>query len=152
MRRLLSVSFLAGLLLVLAFAGDRMLESNPTTDAAGPCASQADANAGLCNATAFSIDMQESATPANTKGTGNDGVIGSVEVCARINENGIQDADEDTIDALFVDVQGDDIPPFNDNGTVSDVTDDWGGITAHTWDLGYNETDADHPVPVVRSC
>ena len=141
MRRLLSVSFLAGLLLVLAFAGDRVLESDTnTTNAAGPCASFADAIAGLCNATAMSVDTQESATPANTAGTGDNGVIGSIEDCSRINENDILDADEDSVDALFVDIQIDDVPPYSDAGTPGDPTDDYGGIISHTFDLSYDET------------
>jgi hypothetical protein len=41
------------------------------------------------------------------------GVLGPVEVCARINENGIQDADEDAVDTLFVDVTAVNIPTSN---------------------------------------
>ena len=54
---------------------------------------------------AMTIDMDPSATPANTATS-----IGSIQSCARINENGMMDADEDGIDTLTVDVLADNIP------------------------------------------
>jgi hypothetical protein len=53
----------------------------------------------------MSIDMDPSGAPANTKGTtGTDGVVGSIETCARVNENNIMDADEDSVDTLLIDI------------------------------------------------
>jgi len=126
-------------LLILALAGDGLIESNATSIAAGPCASQMDANNGLCHASMFTVDMEDDSAPANTKGTGSDGVSGSIEPCRRIDENDILDGVEDSVDALEVDIQADDVPPFNNGGTLADVTDDWGGIIAHTLDLRYSE-------------
>lgn len=51
------------------------------------------------SADAFSIDMDPSATPANTATS-----VGTREFCARINENDMLDADEDAIDSLTVDI------------------------------------------------
>jgi len=47
----------------------------------------------------MSVDMDPGAAPANTTTS-----VGSVEVCARINENDIADADEDSVDTLDVDI------------------------------------------------
>ncbi|MCH8815290.1 MAG: hypothetical protein IH957_09390 [Chloroflexi bacterium] len=57
---------------------------------------------------AMSIDMDPSAFPANT-GT----AIGTVQSCARINENNLLDADEDAEDTLEVQVLVDNIPGTN---------------------------------------
>jgi hypothetical protein len=47
----------------------------------------------------FLIDMDPATTPANASTS-----IGSPEICARINENGVIDADEDAVDAVTFDV------------------------------------------------
>ena len=47
----------------------------------------------------FSIDMDPSAAPGNTATS-----IGSVQPCAQVNENGIMDADEDSVDTLEFDI------------------------------------------------
>jgi hypothetical protein len=52
------------------------------------------------------IDMDPSASPANTGLA-----VGSLETCARINQNETLDADEESVDALEIDVVIDDIPP-----------------------------------------
>jgi hypothetical protein len=53
----------------------------------------------------MSIDMDPLGDPANDKGTtGTNGVIGSIQTCARINDNGALDADEDEIDTLLIDI------------------------------------------------
>jgi hypothetical protein len=57
---------------------------------------------------AMLIDMDPSAAPANTATS-----LGSVETCARINENNILDADEDSVDSLSIDVVADSIPASN---------------------------------------
>ncbi len=45
------------------------------------------------------MDMEDDATPANAATS-----VGTVEVCGSINKNGVLDADEDSVDALTVDV------------------------------------------------
>ena len=82
---------------------------------------------------AMSIDMNEEATPANTSSS-----LGSLESCARINENDILDADEDVVDGVNIDVTALGIPPYNDGGTT-DPTDDTGGILAYSYVFGYDE-------------
>jgi hypothetical protein len=47
----------------------------------------------------MTLDMNPGSEPANTSTS-----LGSIEFCARMNENDILDADEDGIDALYVDV------------------------------------------------
>src|SRR3990172_5725606 len=60
----------------------------------------------------MSIDMDPSGTPANDKGTtGSNGVVGSIETCARIDENDIQDGDEDLVDTLLIDITAKGIGP-----------------------------------------
>jgi len=54
---------------------------------------------------AMSIDMDHLGTPGNTATS-----IGSIQSCARINENDIMDADEEDVDTLRVDVLADNIP------------------------------------------
>jgi hypothetical protein len=90
---------------------------------------------------ALSIDMQETATPANTSSA-----LGTRETCARINENDVLDADEDLVDGLKIDVTATDVPAYDDNGTPS-REDDSGGITFFQYELYYsleNLTVADH--------
>ncbi len=60
----------------------------------------------------MSIDMDPSGAPANDKGTtGSNGVVGSIETCARVNENGTLDADEDSADTLLIDITAKGIGP-----------------------------------------
>ncbi len=47
----------------------------------------------------FSLDLNPGASPANTATS-----TGSVESCAMINPNGVQDSDEDAVDTLEIDV------------------------------------------------
>ena len=72
---LAAISALAVLLLISFAAGQAPVTEAGHVNPGGP--------------TAMSIDMQPSAAPANTNGS-----VGSRESCARINENGILDADE----------------------------------------------------------
>ena len=81
---------------------------------------------------AMSIDMDEAATPANTSSS-----IGSIETCRRIDENGTLDADEDSVDALLIDVTAQGVAPYDDNGTPGDPTDDLGGIIAYSYFFSY---------------
>jgi hypothetical protein len=83
----------------------------------------------------LSIDMQESATPANTSSA-----LGTREVCTRINENNVMDADEDVVDGLKIDITATDVPAYDDNGTpdYSDYEDDSGGIIAFQYALEYS--------------
>ena len=83
---------------------------------------------------AMSIDMDEEATPANSSTS-----LGSIEACARLNENDILDADEDATDGVNIDVTARGIPIYSDGGTPGDFADDTGGIIAYAYDLGYNE-------------
>ena len=84
---------------------------------------------------AMSIDMNEEATPANTSTS-----LGSREVCQRIDENNVMDADEDVVDGLLIDVTAQGIPPYHDSGTPSDPTDDTGGIIAYAFTLMYSSS------------
>ena len=84
---------------------------------------------------AMAIDVNPEAFPANTTSS-----LGSQEVCIRINENNILDADEDVVDGLFVDVTADTIPPFNNGGTPGDPSDDSGGIVGFSYTFSYDET------------
>jgi hypothetical protein len=83
---------------------------------------------------AMSIDMQESATPANTPSS-----IGTRESCARINENNIQDADEDVVDGLFVDVTIEDVQEYSNSDNPSTPVPDYGAMKAYEFRLGYDE-------------
>jgi hypothetical protein len=87
---------------------------------------------------AMSIDMDPGAAPANTATS-----VGSIEQCARINENGIVDADEDAEDALEVDITAEGIPAYDDHGTnpPDDFTDDRGGIIGYQYTLSYSQAD-----------
>ncbi|MFQ5473229.1 MAG: hypothetical protein ACE5FA_10135, partial [Dehalococcoidia bacterium] len=75
----------------------------------------------------MSVDMDPSTSPANT-GTS----IGTVETCARVNENDILDADEDSIDTLQVDLVIDNIPASNPAIATSIVFNFPGGGTEFT--------------------
>jgi hypothetical protein len=86
------VGTLAVLALTIAVAVWLAVSPGGTTQAADP---------GIDD---MSIDMNPLGDPANDKGTGSDGVIGSIETCARINDNGTLDADEDEIDTLLIDI------------------------------------------------
>ncbi|HSP54746.1 MAG TPA: thrombospondin type 3 repeat-containing protein, partial [Dehalococcoidia bacterium] len=55
---------------------------------------------------AMAIDMDPGASPANTATS-----LGTREFCARIDQNGALDADEDAVDAVQFDVTADAIPP-----------------------------------------
>ena len=59
----------------------------------------------LGGADSFSVDMNPSATPANTATS-----LGSRQGCARIALNGVQDADEDGIDLLDLDITAANVP------------------------------------------
>ena len=72
--------------------------------------------------TAMSIDMKDAANANNAN------VLGPLDTCARINENGVLDADEFLVDQLRIDVTAQGIPAFNDGGTPSVEGDDSGGI------------------------
>jgi hypothetical protein len=99
--RVLPQAVLSVLLFVLIF------EFSQTTNAPPAAASHA---GGM---DAMLIDMDPSASPVNT-GTG----FGTIESCARVNENDKLDADEDAIDTLEVDVIADNIPASNPTFTT----------------------------------
>jgi hypothetical protein len=67
----------------------------------------------------FSVDMDPTAVPGNTAMS-----VGTRETCARINENGIMDADEDMVDTVEFDVTVTGIPAAN-------------AMIAYSYDLGY---------------
>ena len=52
-----------------------------------------------CASAQVSLDLDDDATPANQPNS-----IGTIEWCKRVNPNGVQDADEDGVDQLTVDV------------------------------------------------
>ncbi|HSP54113.1 MAG TPA: cohesin domain-containing protein [Dehalococcoidia bacterium] len=59
-------------------------------------------------ASAISIDMNPDSSPANTATS-----LGTRETCARISVNGVQDADEDTVDSVNLDVTISQVPSSN---------------------------------------
>ncbi|MGH9200653.1 MAG: hypothetical protein ACRD2A_05400 [Vicinamibacterales bacterium] len=61
-----------------------------------------------CGMDIMAVDMDPGSTPANTATS-----IGTQEICARIDENGLQDADEDVVDGLVIDVTADNITAAN---------------------------------------
>jgi hypothetical protein len=74
--------------------------------------------------------------------------VGPIDPCARINENNTIDANEATNvdlngdttpdpDILLVDITGQGIPAYNDNGTPALPNDDTGGIIGHQFDILY---------------
>ncbi len=97
MRRLISVSLVFGVLLTLAFAGLRMLE-----DAGSARASHA---GGM---DLMAIDMDPDATGANlavgVPPANTDTIVGPIETCALLRENGVTDDDEDAVDRMYIDV------------------------------------------------
>ena len=70
----------------------------------------------------FALDMNPSATPANTATS-----LGSRQTCARIEANGLQDADEDAVDAIIIDV------------TATNITSAH-PVIGFSYDVSYNET------------
>jgi hypothetical protein len=106
------------------------------------------ARAAGTNADAMSIDMDPSQAPANT-GTS----FGTLETCARVNQNTVLDADEDTADTLNIDVVIENIPASNPAITTNFVFNfPTPGVTvsqtatpyasAHTWSI-INASDGD---------
>jgi hypothetical protein len=82
---------------------------------------------------AMSIDMDAGVTPANTSS-----VLGTREMCGRINENNLMDSDEDVVDGLVIDVTARDVPAYSNNGTPGDNSDDTGGIISYRYDFNYS--------------
>jgi hypothetical protein len=80
----------------------------------------------------MAIDLESSQFPANTPSS-----LGTRQVCTRINENNLIDADEDIVDGMIIDITAMGIPPFDDGGTPGDPTDDSGGITGFSYTLDY---------------
>jgi hypothetical protein len=78
---------------------------------------------------AMSIDMKEAGNTASA--------LGSLDTCARINENGVLDADEYLVDQLRINVTAQGISAFNDGGTPGAEGDDSGGITGYEFDFNY---------------
>ncbi len=73
-------------------------------------------------ADAISIDMNPVSAPANTATT-----LGSRQTCARVEPNNMQDADEDVVDGVALDVTVTNIPPSSP-------------LTTFTFTLNYNES------------
>jgi hypothetical protein len=78
---------------------------------------------------AMSVDMN---TTGNT-----DSVVSTIENCAQLTLNGIQDPGESGIDQLTFDVTAEGVPAFNDGGTPGVPADDTGGMIAYAFDLTY---------------
>src|SRR5574341_2654459 len=103
--------------LTLMSLGERTAASHNCTDTGvgvGSSNSQ-------CGADSFTIDMQDAGNTASGLPAGHTEVLGTVETCVQINENGLLDADEDAIDAVFFDVTALNIPaapPHNPTGMI----------------------------------
>jgi hypothetical protein len=111
-----------GILAALAFAGARMLGGgSDNASAAGPT-----------NPDLMAIDMDPGSAPANTGST-----YGSIETCARMDDTGAVDFDEDAVDALALDVIVDNIPPYVDNAPAGVGVEDDGGMLAWAGTIGY---------------
>ena len=80
---------------------------------------------------AMSIDMKDAGNANNAS------ALGPLDTCARINENGVLDADEFLVDQVRIDVTAQGIPAFDDGGTPSIGGDDSGGITGYQFDFNY---------------
>jgi outer membrane protein assembly factor BamB len=80
---------------------------------------------------AMSIDVKDAANANNAN------ALGPLDTCARINENGVLDADEFLADQLRIDVTAQGIPVFNDGGTPGVEGDDSDGITGYQFDFNY---------------
>ena len=83
LRPILAVAAIAGLLFVLVLATFNL----------SPRAALASHDGGADN---FLIDMDPTGNAATS--------VGPIQGCARINKNGVQDADEDAIDTVFADI------------------------------------------------
>src|SRR5574341_1009035 len=125
MRRLLSVFFFFCILAALAFAGVRMLDGVHNVRAASPP-----------NIAAVAVDMDPASAPANTTS-----VVGTIQPCARINENNVQDADEDAVDQLFVDVTAVGIPAGSSAGAV--------GMIGYSYQLAFPDTHLSIPAKTI---
>src|SRR5574341_859089 len=79
------------------------------------------------NAIAASVDMDPGATPANTATS-----LGTIEPCAQIVENNIQDADEDAVDQIFVDVTVQGVPAGSSAGA--------NGMIGYSYTLTFPDT------------
>ncbi|GEM_PF-5882613 len=88
---------LRGTLLLTVVAGSLFATAENQTSAQDDKAAQS-----------FAVDMDPAASPANTPTS-----VGTREVCARINNNMILDADEDDIDGIDLDVTAEDIPEIS---------------------------------------
>ena len=80
-------------------------------------------------ASTMGIDMN---TTGNTSSA-----IASIQQCARIDENGVQDGAETGVDTLTVDITAQGVPAHTDGGTPSDPADDTGGIIGYQFDISY---------------
>jgi len=80
---------------------------------------------------AMSVDMDITGNTATA--------IGAQTFCARIDENGVQDADETAVDTVTFDITALTIPVFNDQGDANPAN-NVGGIIAYSIVLQYDET------------
>lgn len=83
-------------------------------------------------ADAISVDMDTAGNAALS--------LGPRDVCARLNVNGVQDADEDAVDVVEMDVTITNVPPYVDNPPlgVRPDSNDAGGITVYSFELTYD--------------
>src|SRR5438094_1689479 len=114
-KRFWSASVLALILGSLAFVGSSSLMR------------PADASNGGMDV--MSIDTNASGNSADT--------VGTVDQCAQIQKDGVQNYDEDFIDGVIIDVTAQGISAYNDNGTPSDPSDDTGGLVGYQYTLTY---------------
>src|SRR4029450_12679965 len=79
----------------------------------------------------MSIGMDTSGNSAAT--------LGALQQCARINRNGVMDADEDVTDGVIIDITAGNIPAYDTQGPPS-ASDDPGGIVGYQYTLNYPPT------------
>ena len=102
MRRLLSSFLLVGILAALAFAGVRMLDGANTASATNPPSMDS-----------MNVDMDPTGNTAAGLLAPHTEVLGTIQLCARADNDGVMNFDEDSIDTLNVDVTAINIPLVN---------------------------------------
>ncbi len=88
------------------------------------------AEAGVSTVDTVSIDMDPTGNQAN-------GPLGSVQTCARIQEDGIQNYDEDSVDTVNLDITVEGVPPYVDNAPPGVDANDTGAMIGFSFGLSY---------------
>ncbi len=114
----LTIVLLAALPVLALFLG-------PADQGVAPAAA---GHAGGMNA--MSIDLNSAGNGATS--------LGVRQACRQVFENNAQDAGEDVVDGILIDVTAAGIPAVNTNGTTT-VADDSGGIVSFSYQLAYSD-------------